>query len=202
MKKILCFCLVLLICSLTAFAAQTHIVQKGDSLWKIAVRYEVGLSELITANPQFRDPNLIYPGDTVVIPVKDAQIDAMEKRVFELVNQERSAHGLKALAYDWQVARVAGYKACDMRDTGYFNHTSPVYGSPFDMLRNFGISFTAAGENIAKGQRTAEAVMQGWMNSQGHRANILNANYTKIGVGYCAGRGGPYWVQMFVRDMQ
>ena len=199
LKRILCFCMGMLLCSLTAFAAQTYTVQKGDSLWKIAVQYEVGLSELIAANPQFSNPNLIYPGDAVVIPVKDAQIDAMEKRVFELVNQERAANGLKALAYDWQVARVAGYKACDMRDTGYFNHTSPVYGSPFEMLRNFGISFTAAGENIAKGQRTAETVMQGWMNSQGHRANILNANYTKIGVGYCAGQGGPYWVQMFIR---
>ena len=199
MKKILCFVLCAVFCTLPAFAAQTYTVQRGDTLWKIAVRYEVGLSELIGANPQFQNPNLIYPGDVVTIPVKDEQIDTMEKRVVELVNQARVENGLHPLESDWQVARVASYKAMDMRDRGYFSHTSPTYGSPFTMLRDFGISFTAAGENIAKGQRTAEAVMQAWMNSQGHRANILNANYTKIGVGYCAGQGGPYWVQMFIR---
>ena len=199
MKKIVCFLLIAVLCTVSALAAQTYTVQKGDSLWKIAVRYEVGLSELIGANPQFANPNLIYPGDIVTIPLKDAQVDAFEKQVVDLVNAERTGQGLQPLTVNWQVSRVAGYKACDMRDNNYFNHTSPTYGSPFQMLRDFGISFTAAGENIAKGQRSAESVMQAWMNSSGHRANILNAAYTQIGVGYCAGQGGPYWVQMFIR---
>jgi len=95
---------------------------------------------------------------------------------------------------------MARVKAEDMRDNNYFSHTSPTYGSPFDMMKQFGISFTAAGENIAKGQKTPESVMSGWMNSPGHRANILSANYNQIGVGYVTdSRGTTYWVQEFIR---
>ena len=199
MKKIVCCLLIAALCTVSAFAAQTYTVQKGDSLWKIAVRYEVGLSEIIDANPQFQNPNLIYPGDAVTIPMRDTQIEAFERQVIDLVNAERTGRGLQPLAFNWQVARVAGYKACDMRDNRYFSHVSPTYGSPFQMLRDFGIPFTAAGENIAMGQHSAESVMQAWMNSSGHRANILSESYTQIGVGYCAGTNGPYWVQMFIR---
>ncbi|MNH43142.1 Cysteine-rich secretory protein family protein [compost metagenome] len=76
----------------------------------------------------------------------------------------------------------------------YFSHTSPTYGSPFDMMRSFGVKYSYAGENIASGQRTPQEVMTAWMNSAGHRANILNGNFTKIGVGYVNGE----WVQMFI----
>jgi len=95
---------------------------------------------------------------------------------------------------------VAEKKAEDLRDNHYFDHNSPVYGSPFDMMKQFGISYTAAGENIAKGQRTPAEVMNGWMNSSGHRANILNSNFTEIGVGYVTDENGTgYWVQHFIR---
>ena len=98
------------------------------------------------------------------------------------------------------LAAVAEKKAEDMRDNNYFSHNSPTYGSPFDMMKQFGISYKAAGENIAKGQKTPEEVMNGWMNSQGHRDNILNANFTDIGVGFVTdSNGGTYWVQMFIR---
>ena len=83
-----------------------------------------------------------------------------------------------------------------MKDNRYFAHNSPVYGTPFQMIRSFGISFRSAGENIARGYATPQAVVNGWMNSSGHRANILNANYTHIGVGYVA--QGNYWTQMFI----
>ena len=83
-----------------------------------------------------------------------------------------------------------------MADNRYFSHTSPTYGSPFQMIKNFGISYRTAGENIAAGQRTPKAVVDAWMNSSGHRANILNASYTQIGVGYVA--SGHYWTQMFI----
>ena len=83
-----------------------------------------------------------------------------------------------------------------MHDKGYFSHTSPTYGSPFDMIKNFGISYRTAGENIARGQRTPLEVMDAWMNSAGHRANILNASFTQIGVGYVS--DGNYWTQMFI----
>ena len=83
-----------------------------------------------------------------------------------------------------------------MAENGYFSHTSPTYGSAFDMLSARGIAYTSAGENIAAGQKTASSVMNSWMNSSGHRANILNASYTQIGVGYVA--QGNYWTQMFI----
>ena len=83
-----------------------------------------------------------------------------------------------------------------MHDNGYFSHTSPVYGSPFDMIKDFGISYRTAGENIARGQRTPQEVMNDWMNSSGHRANILNASFTQIGVVYVS--DGNYWTQMFI----
>lgn len=87
-----------------------------------------------------------------------------------------------------------------MIDNHYFSHQSPTYGSPFDMMKQFGISFTAAGENIAYGQPTAQAVMDAWMNSPGHRANILNSSYTQIGVGAVADNNGTiYWTQDFIR---
>ena len=83
-----------------------------------------------------------------------------------------------------------------MKDNQYFSHTSPTYGSPFDMMKRFGIAYRTAGENIAMGYQTPEAVVDGWMNSDGHRANILNASFTQIGVGYVA--DGHYWTQMFI----
>jgi uncharacterized protein YkwD len=85
-------------------------------------------------------------------------------------------------------------KAKDMYNKGYFDHNSPTYGSPFDMMKQYGISYRYAGENIAKGQRTPQEVMTAWMNSPGHRANILSANFTTIGVAYYNG----VWVQEFI----
>jgi uncharacterized YkwD family protein len=123
-----------------------------------------------------------------------------ESQVIDLVNKERSAQGLAPLKYNSQLAKVAAAKASDMRDNNYFSHTSPTYGSPFDMMKSFGIKYNAAGENIAKGYRTPKAVMDGWMNSPGHKANILNGNFTEIGVGYVTDSSGSgYWVQMFIR---
>ena len=91
---------------------------------------------------------------------------------------------------------MARYKSQDMKDNNYFSHTSPVYGSPFDMMKNFGINYRTAAENIAKGQATPQAVVNAWMNSSGHRANILNPSFTKIGVGYV--QSGNYRTQMFI----
>ena len=186
-----------LTCALSIPAhAATHTVAPGDTLWHIAVTYQVGTSELIAANPQLRDPNRIYPGDVLTIPTLSASVRASEREVVHLVNAERAKYGLAALSEDWELSRVARYKAQDMRDRHYFDHTSPTYGSPFDMIRAFGLHYRSAGENIAYGYRTPEAVVQAWMTSSGHRANILNASYTRIGVGYVA--SGNYWVQHFI----
>lgn len=177
-------------------AAATHTVVSGESLWKIAVKYQVGLSEIKKANPQIKNFDLIYPGQKINIPTLDSSVTAYEQEVIRLVNEIRVENGLQQLVYDWELSRVARYKSQDMKDNRYFSHTSPVYGSPFEMIRNFGISFRSAGENIARGYATPQAVVNGWMNSSGHRANILNANYTRIGVGYVA--DGNYWTQMFI----
>lgn len=183
----------------TAPYYDTYTVQKGDSLWKIAVKYQVGLSEIISSNPQFPNPSLIYPGDKVKVPIY-SDLNSIEQQVITLTNQERSKNGLSPLTFNWQLGRVARYKSNDMRDKNYFSHTSPTYGSPFTMIQNFGISYRAAGENIATGQQTAWSVVQGWMNSPGHRANILSTNFTQIGVGYSKSSSGKtYWTQMFIR---
>lgn len=165
-------------------------------MWKLAVKYQVGTGEIIAANPQISNPNLIYPGQVLTIPRLDNKVSAYEAEVVRLVNEIRKENGLQPLTANWELARVARYKSQDMKDKGYFSHTSPTYGSPYQMIRAFGLSFRAAGENIAKGYSTPQAVVNGWMNSSGHRANILNASYKQIGVGYVA--QGNYWTQMFI----
>ena len=181
---------------LLSVSAATHTVVSGDSLWKIATKYQVGLSEIKSANPQIKNFDLIYPGQVINIPTLDSKVTSYEQEVIRLVNEIRVQNGLNALTYDWELSRVARYKSQDMKDNNYFAHNSPVYGTPFQMIKNFGLTYRSAGENIAKGYSSPQAVVNGWMNSSGHRANILNANYTHIGVGYVA--SGNYWTQMFI----
>ena len=123
-------------------------------------------------------------------------VSAFEQQVVELTNQERAKNGLPALKLDAELSKVARDKSKDMQTKNYFSHTSPTYGSPFDMMKAYGVSYKAAGENIAMGQRSPEEVVQAWMNSQGHRENIMNPSFTHIGVGHVA--TGNYWTQMFI----
>ncbi|MFL8939098.1 SafA/ExsA family spore coat assembly protein [Rossellomorea oryzaecorticis] len=182
----------------SAQAAQSYQVKKGDTLWKISKKFRVGLSEIIDANPQLSNPDLIYPGQEINIP-RLKSVKSVERQVIDLTNQERQKAGLAPLQLDWQLSRVARYKSRDMRDTGYFAHRSPQYGSPFDMMKNFNVQYSSAGENIAVGQTSPEQVVREWMNSPGHRKNILNGTYTYIGVGYAKGGSyGTYWTQMFI----
>lgn len=136
--------------------------------------------------------------EEVTVPADDATESTLsfEEQVVALVNEQRAANGLAPLTLSQTLSNAARAKSQDMHDNNYFSHTSPTYGSPFEMLSTFGISYRTAGENIAMGYATPEAVMNGWMNSAGHRANILNANYTQIGVGYVA--DGNYWTQEFI----
>ena len=198
MKKLLSLSLVLLAAAAMTVPtlAASHTVQRGDTMWKLAVQYQVGTSEIIDANPQVADPDLIYPGDVLTIPETDSSVRAYEQEVIRLVNAERAKYGLAALTEDWELSRVARCKSQDMHDNRYFAHSSPTYGTPFQMIRAFGLSYRTAGENIAMGYATPAAVVAGWMNSEGHRANILNSAYTKIGVGYVA--DGHYWTQQFI----
>lgn len=190
----------IIILSATVFAQSTYTVKSGDTMWKIASRHQVGLSELISANPQIKNPALIYPGQRITIPA--VTTSSQENEVIRLVNVERARAGLPALKANWQLSRVARYKSADMANRGYFSHTSPTYGSPFRMMESFGLRFSAAGENIAYGQRTPAEVMRDWMNSPGHRSNILSRNYTEIGVGLAKNKNGVcYWTQMFMKPI-
>lgn len=118
--------------------------------------------------------------------------------MLDLVNQERQKAGLKPLVADSRLVHLARLKSRDMVDKGYFSHNSPTYGSPFDMMKNAGVQYRYAGENIA-GANTVARAHAALMNSSGHRANILNPNFTRIGIGVVS--GGPYgkmFTQMFI----
>ncbi|MGB7604625.1 MAG: SafA/ExsA family spore coat assembly protein [Lutisporaceae bacterium] len=204
MKKIitsLFLMLFILTCTVAAQETVTYTVQSGDSMWKIAAKYQVGVSEIISSNKQISNPNLIYPGQKLTIPTLQGT-KALESEVVRLVNVERSKHGLQALKENWELSRIARYKSADMANKNYFSHTSPTYGSPFRMMESFGIRYSSAGENIAMGQRTPQEVMNAWMNSPGHRANILSPSYTQIGVGLAKNQSGKaYWTQMFIKPL-
>ena len=198
MKRILSLCMagcLLGTCTLSV-SALSYTVAKGDTMWKIASRHQIGTDEIILANPQISNPDLIYPGQVLTVPEVDASVSAFENEVIRLINEIRTEKGLKTLAANWELSRVARFKSQDMKDYRYFSHISPTYGSPFQMIKAFGLSFRTAGENIAYGQRSPKAVVNAWMNSSGHRANILNGAYSEIGVGYVA--DGNYWTQMFI----
>nr|WP_245247285.1 MULTISPECIES: CAP domain-containing protein [unclassified Paenibacillus] len=192
-------------------AAPSYSVSGNDTMWKISQKYGVSLASLIAANPQVANPNIIWPGIVLNIPGKAAGIgtgsgsqqgtgsttqSSYASQVVSLVNQERAKAGLQPLASDSALTKVALDKAKDMYNNGYFDHTSPTYGSPFDMMRSYGIRYSYAGENIAKGQRTPQEVMNAWMNSPGHRQNIMSPNFNKIGVAYYNG----VWVQLFIKN--
>lgn len=118
--------------------------------------------------------------------------------VFNLINQQRSQNGLSPLKIDYEVQRVARIKAQDMVNNNYFSHTSPTYGSPFNMLNNFKVSYRTAGENIA-GNSSNSAAVTAWMNSSGHKANILNSSFNYTGIGVINGsKYGKIYVQMFI----
>lgn len=171
-------------------------------------------------NKHYKDQDLIHPNDKIEIPDSHAgasseqpktgdstpttstgdKTSVQAEEVLKLVNSERQKAGLQPLTLSEKLTSIANMKAQDMADKNYFSHQSPTYGSPFDMLHEFGVSYSNAGENIASGQTSAEQVMRDWMNSSGHRANILNKNYTELGVGYVKGGNyGTEWVQLFIR---
>ena len=174
-----------------------YIAQAGDSVWKIANANKISLSELIAANPQIADPNLIFTGQKIRIPSPNTTADSMEDEVAHLVNAQRQKQGIAALRINRQLGHVARYKSENMKKNNFFDHISPTFGTPFEMIRDFGINFNTAAENIAKGQQSAQGVVLSWMNSQSHRANILNPDFTETGIGYTDG-SMPYWTQMFI----
>lgn len=127
---------------------------------------------------------------------QSVQASTEEKALLVLINQARTQAGVKALTFDSGVLKTARLKARDMVDKNYFAHQSPTYGSPFDMMRQFGVSFKSAGENIA-GNQTYEKAFNAWMNSPGHKQNILNASFTATGIGIT---DSPVYGKVFVQQ--
>ena len=151
----------------------------------------------VVKQPTTQQPTTQQPS-TSQTQTTSAGLTAAEQQMLNLVNQERAKAGLKPLQADAQLTKLARMKSQDMVNKGYFSHNSPTYGSPFDMMKTYGVSYRTAGENIA-GNQSVQAAHTALMNSSGHRANILNASYTHVGIGIV--EGGPYgmmFTQMFV----
>lgn len=126
-------------------------------------------------------------------------ISEYASEVLELVNEERAKYSLPSLSYSKELENVAYSHSKDMAENNYFSHTDLSGKSPFDRLSDNNISYKSAAENIAAGQETPEEVMNSWMNSSGHRANILNSSVTKMGIGIYEGSNQKkYWTQMFI----
>lgn len=125
-------------------------------------------------------------------------LSAQGSRILQLANAERAKVGAKPLTASTDLNKLASMKSKDIVDNNYFSHQSPTYGSPFDMMKTYGISYMYAGENLAI-NNDADAAHNAWMNSEGHKRNILNPDFTELGVGlYPKGNGSYAYTQMFI----
>ena len=130
------------------------------------------------------------------LPDTDTENADFVRQVVDLVNRERAKAGLSPVTADTSIQAAAQVRAKEIEKS--FSHTRPDGSSFSTALTQQGVTYRGSGENIAWGQKTPEQVMNGWMNSEGHRANILNKNFTKIGVGYHQNASGTnYWTQLF-----
>ncbi|MBS4031894.1 MAG: LysM peptidoglycan-binding domain-containing protein [Clostridiales bacterium] len=200
-------------------------IQSGDTLVSISQRFKTTVAELKRLNnltsdalyagrlllvpltsqpataPQPAPAPTPIPAPAPVAPAPEQNVSGLtqaEQQMLNLVNYERTSRGLRPLQADMELTRLARLKSQDMINLNYFAHQSPTYGSPFDMMRAAGVTYRTAGENLA-GAPTVERAHTGLMNSPGHRANILNPNFTHIGIGaITGGRYGMMFTQMFV----
>lgn len=185
-RKIMTGALALLIAAGSTQTAMAAVPQNSDSL-----------KQLMESIKEYITEHIKQESSQGSITLPEAS-NSKASQVISLTNSERKKAGLEELEASSSLSRLAQLKAEDMAAKGYFSHTSPTYGSAFDMLKNASISYRSAGENLAKGQHTAQSAMNGWMNSSGHRANILGSQYSEIGVGVAENsKGTIYWVQIF-----
>lgn len=132
---------------------------------------------------------------------KSSAITAEEEKMLQLINQERAKAGAAPLTLDPELVRIARLKSQDMIDKNYFDHNSPTYGDPFTMMRNMGVQYGFAGENLA-GNPSLDNAHETLMASPGHRKNILNPNYTRVGIGIVeGGRYGKMYTQLFISKL-
>lgn len=153
-------------------------------------------SEKLTESPAKKETEAAANKPKEMAPNTSVTPSAIEKAVIDLTNAEREKVGLAPYKIDNQLVASARAKSNDMAINNYFAHDSPTYGSAGDQLGQFGVLFRGWGENLAKGHQDAEQVVAGWMDSPGHKENILHPKMTHIGVGYDA--DGNYWTQHFI----
>jgi uncharacterized protein YkwD len=172
---------------------------------------DTGLNVSSTPNPTLTNTAVIIPPTTSpsTTPIHTSTApttcsptssSAFASEIIQLINQQRAAQGIPLLNSQTQLTGAAQAHSSDMACNQFFSHTSPTGGTLFDRLAAAGYSYSWAGENIAAGYTTPAAVVEGWMDSEGHRANILNENFTQIGVGYASWDGsdyGSYWTAVF-----
>jgi uncharacterized protein YkwD len=144
--------------------------------------------------PETNKPETEKP--EINVPEINTPAESYATELLALVNQARKQQGLSALTLDSSLSAVAQAHSDDMAKNNFFSHTNLKGQSPFDRLKNAGVNYQTAGENIAMGQKNAQEVFSSWMNSQGHRANILNASFNKMGVGL-SNSSSKYWTQIF-----
>ena len=179
-----------------AGVGEWYIVQvEGDYIGAVSKKY----IKAIYSNSSSTGGNASTGGNTNTGTTNTTTaMNSDEKEVFDLINKQRTNNGLQPLKEDAEVQKVARIKAQDMVSNNYFAHESPTYGTPFQMLKKFNISYKTAGENIAANSSNNSAVTA-WMNSSGHKANILNSNYNYTGIGVVSSnRYGKIYVQMFI----
>ncbi|MGI6486352.1 MAG: CAP domain-containing protein [Tepidanaerobacteraceae bacterium] len=188
-----------------------YVYQLKDGKWTLISQGDKGIIDkptpgIGTKTPAAPKPSVPpTPQEPVVEPPKeeakdpvDSKLSVDEQKMLEMVNNERKKAGLQPLSIDMRLVDISRKKSQDMIDNNYFSHTSPTYGSPFDVLKANGIAYRYAGENIA-GAPTVERAHNALMQSPGHRANILNPNYNYIGIGIVdGGRYGKMYTQTFI----
>lgn len=163
--------------------------------YKPVITYPVPSSQKPVTQVPVYSPAPATPS-TPTTPVSG--LSAEESKMVNLVNQERTKQGVKPLGVNMVLVGLARKKSQDMVANNYFSHTSPTYGSPFDMMKSVGVTYRTAGENIA-GAATTESAHQNLMNSPGHRANILNSAFNQVGIGIVPGSiYGNIFTQMFI----
>lgn len=193
--------------SITVNAQSNYIVMEGDTLWKIAKHHQISLERIIRSNQQLHNPNLIYPGQVIVIPGvewKDRHKNKLKKeeeKLADFLNRKRIQLGMKALTIDESLTNAAKLKIADMIEKKYISHHSPTYGSPSSMLKMLNISFKNVNESIGAGYQSPELVFESWLHSSVNREIILNDRASKIGIAYVkGGLYGHYWTVLIVEN--
>ncbi|WP_051755711.1 CAP domain-containing protein [Kitasatospora purpeofusca] len=150
-----------------------------------------------TAAPSTAKPSPTAPRPTATTAPGGSSNSSFAQQVADLVNTQRSQAGCGPLTVDPKLTTAAQFHSDDMADRNFFDHASPDGYHADHRIEAAGYRWSSWGENIARGQKDPAAVMESWMNSPGHRANILNCSFKQIGVGVRTGSGGPWWTQVF-----